>query len=105
VRAVLRSDNPLFDENEMVFGKVVPGSSKTYDLTVKAPKSSLTRTDVIRADISGQGTVKANNPELTLNIEGKAHPLCPEPHSTRIGGSCRTAQGWEAGISRTGSTR
>jgi carboxyl-terminal processing protease len=82
VRAVLRSDNPLFDENEMVFGKVAPGSSKTYDLTVKAPKSSLTRTDVIQADISGQGTVKANNPELTLNIEGKAHPLFAYSYQT-----------------------
>jgi len=29
VRAVLKSDNPLFDENEMVFGKIAPGASKT----------------------------------------------------------------------------
>jgi len=73
VRAVLKSDNPLFDENEMVFGRIAPGGSKTYDLTVVAPKSSLTRTDVIRADMSGQGTLKANSPEMTLHIEGKAH--------------------------------
>jgi carboxyl-terminal processing protease len=82
VRAVLRSDNPLFDENEMVFGKITPGASKTYDLTVKAPKSSLTRTDVIRADMSGQGTLKANSPEMTLNIEGKAHPLFAYSYQT-----------------------
>jgi len=82
VRAVLKSDNPLFDENEMVFGKVAPGSSKTYDLTVKAPKSSLTRTDVIRAEMSGQGGVKANNPEMTLNIEGKPHPLFAYSYQT-----------------------
>jgi carboxyl-terminal processing protease len=82
VRAVLRSDNSLFDENEMVFGKVAPGSSKTYDLMVKVPKSSLTRTDVIRADMSGQGTIKANNPEMTLNIEGKPHPLFAYSYQT-----------------------
>jgi carboxyl-terminal processing protease len=82
VRAVLRSDNSLFDENEMVFGKIAPGSSKTYDLTVKAPKSSLTRTDVIRAEMSGQGTLKANSPEMTLNIEGKAHPLFAYSYQT-----------------------
>ena len=82
LRAVLRSDNSLFDENEMVFGKIAPGSSKTYDLTVKAPKSSLTRTDVIRAEMSGQGTLKANSPEMTLNIEGKAHPLFAYSYQT-----------------------
>ncbi|HJX62855.1 MAG TPA: MXAN_5808 family serine peptidase, partial [Polyangia bacterium] len=82
VRAVLKSDNPLFDENEMVFGKIAPGTSKTYDLTVKASKSSLTRTDVIRADMSGQGTLRANSPEMTLNIEGKAHPLFAYSYQT-----------------------
>jgi len=82
VRAVLKSDNPLFDENEMVFGKIAPGASKTYDLTVKAPKSSLTRTDVIRAEMSGQGALTANSPEMTLNIEGKAHPLFAYSYQT-----------------------
>jgi len=82
VRAVLKSDNPLFDENEMVFGKIAPGSSKTYDLTVRASKSSLTRTDVIRADMSGQGTLQANSPEMTLHIEGKAHPLFAYSYQT-----------------------
>ena len=82
VRAVLKSDNPLFDENEMVFGKIAPGTSKTYDFTVKAPKSSLTRTDVIRAEMSGQGALTANSPEMTLNIEGKAHPLFAYSYQT-----------------------
>jgi carboxyl-terminal processing protease len=82
VRAVLKSDNPLFDENEMVFGKIAPGTSKTYDLTVRASKSSLTRTDVIRADMSGQGTLRANSPEMTLHIEGKAHPLFAYSYQT-----------------------
>ena len=50
VRAVLDSDNPIFDENEMVFGKIAPGESKSYELTVKVPASSFTRTDQIKAD-------------------------------------------------------
>ena len=45
VRAVLESDNPIFDENEMVFGKIAPGESKSYELAVKVPASSFTRTD------------------------------------------------------------
>jgi carboxyl-terminal processing protease len=73
-RAVLKSDNLMFDENEMVFGKVLPGASKTYDLTVKVPKNSLTRTDAIRADVMAQGTIKATPAEMMLNIEGKQRP-------------------------------
>jgi carboxyl-terminal processing protease len=74
VRAVLKSDNLLFDENEMVFGKIAPGGSKSYDLTVKVPKNSLTRTDNIRAELFAQGTVKAPPAEMTLNVDGKKRP-------------------------------
>jgi len=82
VRAVLRSDNLLFDENEMVFGKIAPGATKTYDLAVKVPRNSLTRTDVIRAEFSGQGKLRANSPEMTLNIEGKPRPLFAYAYQT-----------------------
>ena len=51
VRAVLDSDNPIFDENEMVFGKIAPGESKSYELAVKVPQSSFTRTDEIKATL------------------------------------------------------
>jgi carboxyl-terminal processing protease len=82
VRAVLRSDNLLFDENEMVFGKIAPGATKTYDLAVKVPRNSLTRTDVIRAEFSGQGKLHANSAEMALNIEGKPHPLFAYAYQT-----------------------
>jgi carboxyl-terminal processing protease len=82
VRAVLRSDNLLFDENEMVFGKIAPGATKTYDLAVKVPRNSLTRTDVIRAEFSAQGKLHANGAEMALNIEGKPHPLFAYTYQT-----------------------
>jgi carboxyl-terminal processing protease len=82
VRAVLRSDNLLFDENEMVFGKIAPGATKTYDLAVKVPKSSLTRTDVIRAEFSGQGKLHAGTAEMMLDIEGKPRPLFAYAYQT-----------------------
>jgi carboxyl-terminal processing protease len=82
VRAVLRSDNLLFDENEMVFGKIAPGATKTYDLAVKVPRNSYTRTDVIRAEFSGQGKLRANSADMTLNIEGKLRPLFAYAYQT-----------------------
>ena len=74
VRAVLESDSPVFDENEMVFGKIGPGESKTYDLVVKVPTSSFTRTDAVKGTIFSQRGVKAGTAEMMLNIEGKPRP-------------------------------
>ncbi len=82
VRAVLKSDNAMFDENEMVFGKIGPGETKTYDLSVKLQKNTLTRTDVIRANLTAVGPIKATTPELTLNIAGLARPLFAYAYQT-----------------------
>jgi carboxyl-terminal processing protease len=82
VRAVLRSDNLLFDENEMVFGKIAPGATKTYDLAVKVPRNTLTRTDAIRAEFSGLGKPRAGNAEMTLDIVGKPRPLFAYSYQT-----------------------
>ena len=82
VHALLNSENPYFDENEMVFGKIAPGESKSFDLVVKVAKSTLTRTDVIRANVFAQGQLRANTPELTLNMDGKARPLFAYAYQT-----------------------
>jgi carboxyl-terminal processing protease len=74
VRAVLQSDNGVFDENEMVFGRIGPGETRTYELFVKVPTSSFTRTDVIRGTVFSQREGKTTPAELTLNIEGRLRP-------------------------------
>jgi carboxyl-terminal processing protease len=83
VRAVLESDNPIFDENEMVFGKIGPGESKSYELSVKVPTSSFTRTDVLKGTLFSQrGSAKGNAAEMVLNIEGKARPMFAYSYQT-----------------------
>jgi carboxyl-terminal processing protease len=83
VRAVLESDNPIFDENEMVFGRINPGESKSYELSVKVPASSFTRTDEIKATLFTQrGSAKANGTDLLVNIEGKARPMFAYAYQT-----------------------
>ena len=83
VRAVLDSDNPIFDENEMVFGKIGPGESKSYELVVKVPASSFTRTDQIKAALYSQrGVVKAAGTDLLVNIEGKDRPMFAYTYQT-----------------------
>ena len=83
VRAVLDSDNPIFDENEMVFGKIAPGESKSYELVVKIPASSFTRTDQIKAALYTQrGVVKTSGTDLLVNIEGKDRPMFAYTYQT-----------------------
>jgi carboxyl-terminal processing protease len=83
VRAVLDSDNPIFDENEMVFGKIRPGESKSYELSVKVPTSSFTRTDELKATLYTQrGSVKAAGTDVLVNIEGKARPMFAYTYQT-----------------------
>jgi len=83
VRAVLESDNPIFDENELVFGKIAPGESKSYEMTVKIPTSSFTRTDELKATLYTQrGSVKAQVNPLLVNIEGKARPMFAYSYQT-----------------------
>jgi carboxyl-terminal processing protease len=75
VRALLKSENPYFDENEMIFGKIAPGETKSFDLVVKVAKGMLTRSDIIHANVFAQGALKANTPELALHVDGKPRPL------------------------------
>jgi carboxyl-terminal processing protease len=91
VRAVLASDSPIFDENEMVFGKIGPGESKSYDLVVKVPTSSFTRTDAIKGTVffqRGQRGERADSglagssAEMMLNIDGKPRPLFAYTYQT-----------------------
>ncbi|HMC94433.1 MAG TPA: S41 family peptidase, partial [Polyangia bacterium] len=83
VRAVFDSDNPLFDENEMVFGKIAPGESKSYELSVKVPTSTFTRTDEIKATLYTQrGVTKAGAADLLVNVEGKQRPMFAYSYQT-----------------------
>ncbi|HVV50147.1 MAG TPA: MXAN_5808 family serine peptidase [Polyangia bacterium] len=83
VRAVFDSDNPLFDENEMVFGKVAPGESKSYEVSVKVPTSTFTRTDEIKAKLYTQrGVTTAGAADLLVNIEGKQRPMFAYSYQT-----------------------
>jgi carboxyl-terminal processing protease len=83
VRAVFDSDNPLFDENEMVFGKIAPGESKSYELAVKVPTASFTRTDEIKVALYTQrGLVRQGAADLLVNIEGKPRPMFAYSYQT-----------------------
>jgi carboxyl-terminal processing protease len=75
VRAVLASDDTAFDGVEMPFGYLPPGESKTFELSLPVPASSLARTDVVRARVrDGSGDVAGAAAETTVVIEGRPAP-------------------------------
>ncbi len=82
VRLLLDSGNRLFDENELLFGRIGPHERRAFDLPLKVPLSSLTRTDLIRGQVRAQTPVEANVPELTIELRGKPRPLFAYTHRT-----------------------
>ena len=84
VRAVLESDNPLFDENEMVFGKIAPrrieelrAVGQDPDLVVHAHRRA--QGDAVQPSAAAP---RPTAPTMLVNIEGKARPMFAYTYQT-----------------------
>jgi carboxyl-terminal processing protease len=75
LHAKIKSDYYLFDERELVFGKVGPGETKTAELTVKVPKDALTQVDDLRVEFSEMHNAKADPAQLKVQIDGLPRPV------------------------------
>lgn len=100
LRASTRSDNPLFDRRELVFGRVNPGETRTWTTPLGIceyegfrpgstslpapgtrklclmPKASLSRTDGIRLEWSeAHGRVPAEVAPLRVSVRGLERPV------------------------------
>jgi carboxyl-terminal processing protease len=100
LRATTRSDNPLFDRRELVFGRVNPGETRSWTAPLGIceyegfrlgstslpapgarkvclmPKASLSRTDGIRLEWSeAHGRVPSEVPPLRVSVRGLERPV------------------------------
>jgi carboxyl-terminal processing protease len=77
VRAQLKSDDPLFEGREFVFGKLKVGESRTFMVPVKIPKDALSRTDPLHLEIFEEHGAKTHleNNLVQLKIAGMQRPL------------------------------
>ena len=84
VRAVLESDNPIFDENEMVFGKIAPGRIEELRAGRQGPGVVVHahRSRSRRRSTRQRGAVKAAGTDLLVNIEGKERPMFAYTYQT-----------------------
>lgn len=73
--AVTKSDNPVFNGKEFVFGRVNPGEKRRWSVTLEVPKWALTRED--RVTLEFKDAFNSNIPDFAFDIktEGLSRPL------------------------------
>jgi carboxyl-terminal processing protease len=74
LRAQTKSDNGLFSEAEMFFGKVDPGQSKSYVIPVKIPKDAISRTDDVVYTFFEDGKSTPEPIKQRIQIKGLERP-------------------------------
>jgi carboxyl-terminal processing protease len=75
LRAKVKSDYFLFDERELVFGKVGPGETKTAELVIKVPKDALTQVDDLKLDFAEAHNARVEQAGLKVQIDGLPRPV------------------------------
>lgn len=74
VRAVLSGSSGIFDGKELVFGRIDPGQTRTFDLKVKIPSDAPSFSDIVGASVVAEAPLKARVAPLTVTVESKPRP-------------------------------
>jgi carboxyl-terminal processing protease len=77
VRAITDSDYRYFDERELMFGRIDPGETQTYDLHLSVAEHELSRTDRIDFHFFEHGGAKlasASQTSVDISAEGLPRP-------------------------------
>jgi carboxyl-terminal processing protease len=67
LKAVIESDNPIFDGKEFIFGRLNPGEKRESSLTFEIPKGILQREDIITLNFSD--SYKTVLPKFTVKAQ------------------------------------
>ena len=73
--ATTRSENPVFEGKELIFGKLAPGEKRSWSTTFEVPKWTLTRDDEVRLEFLDAG--KSGIPDYKFDAKtlGLERPL------------------------------
>ena len=75
VYGVTSSDNPLLKNLEFMFGKVLPGQTRTWDVKIKLPADMASRADSMTLGLGdGRGAAKDVKSTTFLSIEEQKKP-------------------------------
>lgn len=76
IRAVTRSDNPLLNNREFVFGKLMPGENRKWSVTLTVPKNTLSRKDPVVLEIFADETpVASANTTVAVAVQELKRPV------------------------------
>ncbi len=88
VYGISDSPTPLFAGREFLFGKLMPGQKRLWNVEFKIPKEALSRQDLIRIQIKGNGDLALTNIDIPVIIEGLPRPVLAYTYyldDTRLG--------------------
>jgi len=80
VHARASADDPVFDDAELVFGKIGPGESRTFSTRVEVPKDAIARVDRVRFDLKEARGATAAVAPVEAAIIAAARPTFAYSH-------------------------
>ncbi|RMH40423.1 MAG: PDZ domain-containing protein [Deltaproteobacteria bacterium] len=80
VHAQVRSDDRVFDETELVFGRIDPGQSRTFTALVRVPKNAVDRVSPLSFVFTEYNGAQVEAAPLTLRIHALPRPVFAYSH-------------------------
>ncbi len=80
VHARVSSEDRVFDDTEMVFGRVDPGQNRSWTSYVKVPEDALDRVDLLRVDFTEATGAKVNAAPVRMRIVAADRPVFAYAH-------------------------
>ncbi len=74
LRGITHSNNPVFDDRELLFGKVMPGDVRTWDQEITIPRGGETRTDLLAVDFGDTTGTLEKTAEIQVTSAGLDRP-------------------------------
>jgi carboxyl-terminal processing protease len=80
VHTRVKADDDLFDETELVFGKIEAGKSKTWTAFLKVPEEALDRLDHLEFDLRDARGATAKVAPMSLRVVAAERPIFAYSH-------------------------
>jgi carboxyl-terminal processing protease len=80
VHARVRSDNLIFNDTELVFGKIEPGQSRTWTTQIQVPDGALDGLAMLRFELSGDNQVRGAAAPLRYRVKAAERPIFAYAH-------------------------
>lgn len=69
-----RSDNPLLNDHELVFGRLASGQSRTWEVPICVPAGVTSRSDPVTVTFEDQAGHDLSDAQARFNVVALAHP-------------------------------